>query len=255
MKSAISIPVISFLTLTSTVAAAPKSTAAASATGLSDEQWAAVKSYTNEQATKPAMISINKVLATAAVPKATLTKQQVDFRVAALATAKPKLPAYLKNTDDKAAEYLSSYYLAQASIINKIAEGKKAVDSEVTGAQILADVTGTAEPAAKTTVSDKSGKPISTVTKPSDSKESETTAATKGQDPALEAKSTSGATVPETTDKPEPTSGKGEDADSTSTGTASSSTSTGAAAMAYSTGAMKMAGVGMLGVAGVAAFL
>ena len=262
MKSVVAIPIISFLTLTSTVNAAPKATPSASVTGLSDKQWSAIKDYQHSQMTKSAFSSVNSVLATAGIPAATKAKEESDFRNAALATDKPELPAYIKDTNSKASAYLSSYYLAQASIINnkKDVQADSKTSSDV--AQLLPDVTSSSTPAkteAKTTATSKSGKSTSTGTK----KPLTTAKATKGQDPAIALKSSStGSGSGSTTStgvKPLSTSinakASSTKTDSKSTGTASSSSSTGAAAMAQPTGVMKMAGVGMLGVAGMAAFL
>ena len=249
MKSAISIPVISFLTLTSTVSAAPQATPSASSTGLSDQQMDALRSYAKAQETKSAYISVSRIVKTA-VPAATLAKEQADFRLAALTTDAPKLPAYLGNINDKASAYLQDYYLAQASIINNNG-ANKAVESD-DGANLLAGITGTAEPAATNTASNNSSKPSSTVDKPSSSKNAEPKAtSTKGQDPASQLNSTT--TASQTTEKPNSTGTR--DSDSTGTGTASSGTSTGAAAISQPTGVMKIAGVGILGIAGFAAFL
>ena len=241
MKFDISFPVVAFMTLTSTVSAAPKATANASTTpsvtqtALNNEQWAGIKSYASVQETKSAWSSVNHVLSTAAVPAATMSKQQDDFRLAALTTSAPELPAYLSDTNSKASAYLSSYYLAQASIIYKGSDNnQEAANSTTAIAQLLPNVTGTKKntTTTSTTTSNTSSRPTSTVTKPSGSttKPTSTAAPTTGQDPAIALKS--GAT-----------------------GTASSSSSTGAAAMAQSTGVLKMAGVGMLGVVGMAAFL
>lgn len=267
MKSAVAIPVISFLSLTSTVSAAPKSTAAVAATGLSDQQWSAIKDYQHAQATKSEFSSVNRVLATADIPVATKVKEESEFRSKALETAKPELPEYLKDTNPKASAYLSSYYLAQASIINKMVD-KKDVQTDSDVAQLLPDITSPSAPTktpAKTTETNKSDKPTSTGTKkPSSTKKaSSTPKATKGQDPAvaLESSSTGSGSSTSTGVKPLETTGRPKesttkkDLKSTGTGTASSSGSTGAAAMAQPTGVMKMAGLGMLGVAGVAAFL
>ena len=263
MKSVVAIPVISFLTLTSTVNAAPKATPTASVTGLSDKQWSAIKDYQHSQTTKSEYSSVNSVLATAGIPAATKAKEESDFRNAALATDKPELPAYIKDTNSKASAYLSSYYLAQASIINKGVDKKDVQANGKTSsdvAQLLPDVTSSSTPAkteAKATTTSKSDKPTSTGTK----KPSTTAKATKGQDPAIALKSSSSGTGSTTSTgvKPLPTSinakASSTKTDSNSTGTASSSSSTGAAVMAQPTGVMKMAGVGMLGVAGMAAFL
>ena len=232
MKSAISIPVISFLTLTSTVSAAPQATASPSATGLSEQQMDAVRSYAKSQETKSAYISVSKIVKTA-VPAATLAKEQADFRLAALTTDAPKLPAYLGNINDEASAYLQDYYLAQASIINDNA-AKKAVESD-DGANLLAGITTSA---ANTTASKTSSEASSIADKPSSTKKAEPKTTTTGS---------------QTTAKPDSTGTR--DSDSTGTGTASSGTSTGAAAVAQPTGVMKMAGVGMLGVAGFAAFM
>ena len=188
----------------------------------------AVRSYAREQETKSAYISVSRIIKTA-VPAATLAKEQADFRLAALTTDAPRLPAYLGNVNDEASAYLQDYYLAQASIIN---DGANKADESDDGANLMAGITGTTEAAPKTTGSGTSSKPSST-------KEAEP--------------NTSGATGSQTTQKPNSTNTK--DSDSTGTGTASSGTSTGAAAIAQPTGVMKMAGVGMLGVAGLAAFL
>ena len=262
MKSVI-VPVISFLTLTSTVTAAPKATPSASVTSLSDKQWSAVKDYQHSQTTKSEFSSVNSVLSTAGIPAATKAKEESEFRNAALATDKPKLPAYIKDTNSKASAYLSSYYLAQASIINNGVDKKDVqADSKTSSdvAQLLPDVTGSSSPTkteAKTTATRKSGKPTITSTK----KASTTAKATKGQDPAiaLKSSSTGSGSTTSTGVKPLPTSidaqASSTKTDSKSTGSASSSSSTGAAVMTQPTGAMKMAGVGMLGVAGMAAFL
>ena len=244
----------------------------------------AYRSYIRAQTTNADFSSVNHVIATAAIPAATKAAQESEFRMAAMTTNKPALPNYIKDTNPKASAYLSSYYLAQASIINKGDDKKEAQANTKTGSgvgNLLADVTGTttaAKTGVKTTATGKSGKPTSTGTKkPSATKgqdpaialKSSSTgttkpSATKGQDPAIALKSSStksGSSSTSTGVKPLKTTGKPKasttktNAQSTGTGTASSNSSTGAAAMAQPTGAMKMAGVGMLGVAGVAAFL
>ena len=264
MKSVVAIPVISFLTLSSTVHAAPKATPSASATGLSDKQWSAIKDYQHSQTTKSEFSSVNSVLATAGIPAATKAKEESDFRNAALATDKPELPEYIKDTNSKASAYLSSYYLAQASIINNGVDKKDVqADSKTSSdvAQLLPDVTSSSTPAkTEATATNKSGNPTSTSIK----KPSTTAKATKGQDPAIALKSSSSSgtgtgSKTSTGVKPLPTSinakASSTKTDSKSTGTASSSSSTGAAVLAQPTGVLKIAGVGMLGVAGLAAFL
>ena len=228
MKSSISLPIISFFTLTSTVTAAPQSTptasASASSTGLSEQQMAAIRSYAQQQETKSAYISVSKIVKTA-VPAATLAREQADFRLAALTTDAPKLPSYLGNINDAASSYLQDYYLAQASIINHNG-ANKAVETDG-GANLLEGITESASGTSSKLSSTKKAEPKPTTI--------------------------SGATGSQTTEKPSSTGTKA--SDSTGTGTASSGTSTGAAAIAQPTGVMKMAGVGMLGVAGFAAFM
>ena len=124
MKSSTALPFITYLTLTSAAAtSSPDSTAKrAQPTTLSPEQYAALSRYTEPQATKPAFSSVNAVLSSASIGPKDFSSQEASFRIAALATPKPTLPPYLSIMPKKEKSYLSSYYAAQASIIQKAVE-------------------------------------------------------------------------------------------------------------------------------------
>lgn len=254
MKTTLVLPFLTYLSLISAAATPqaqqghiPKRQAGPKPTTLSPSQMAALQSYTKPEATNPAMSAVNSALANAAIQPSQLASQEAAFRAAALATPKPSPPLYVNFMPEAQKSYLTSFYAAQASIIQKAgaapspsASTSASSDSKTstrTPAQILPITTPSGSSATITTSSTSSSAP-----KPPNSSSSSSS--------VTQPPNSSSTTLPSGSQSPSSTPSGSAGPSSTAS---SSSVSKGGAAQ--QTAIAKAAGIGMGLVAGVAAFL